>query len=276
MYYDVTIIAVRPGAEQKALARLKETLPSVAGDGLLACWYCDIGALNRILLIRAAPDIMGIHEDREKILRSGNPFGVGEYVAATSMDTYVSFPFMPPMTAGQYGPVFEVRTYVFKPDGVPATIELWRKWVPGRAKLSPLLAAMHSVTGAVTRFMHIWPSMPASKSGRGSAQRRSRTSFGRRLAARIISPRCSPTSILPPTFPRSAKAALRQGETTKNRDYSAATDVAPALSLGLSSQASSQLSTLSDLTNLPTPSTSAQNSPSSMISSSLKCLARSV
>src|SRR5712692_5880549 len=38
--------------------------------------------------------------------------------------------------------------------------------------------------------------------------------------------------------------------------YSAATCAAPALSLGLISQASSQLSTLSDLTNLPTPSTS--------------------
>jgi len=157
MHYDVTIITVRPGTEQKALARLKETLPSVAGDELLACWYSDIGSLNRILLIRAAPDVMRVHADREKILRSGNPFGVGEYVVGTSVDTYVSFPFMPPMAAGQYGPVFEVRTYILKPDGLPTTIELWRKWVPGRTKLSPLLAAMHSITGTVTRFMHIWP-----------------------------------------------------------------------------------------------------------------------
>ena len=157
MHYDVTIITVRPGTEQKALARLKETLPSVAGDELLACWYSDIGSLNRILLIRAAPDVMRVHADREKILRSGNPFGVGEYVVGTSVDTYVSFPFMPPMAAGQYGPVFEVRTYILKPDGLPTTIELWRKWVPGRTKLSPLLAAMYSITGTVTRFMHIWP-----------------------------------------------------------------------------------------------------------------------
>jgi hypothetical protein len=157
MHYDVTIITVRPGTEQKALARLKETLASTAGNGLLACWCSDIGALNRILLIRAAPDITRIHAEREKILRSGNPFGVGEYIAAASMDTFVSFPFMPPMAAGQYGPVFEVRTYVFKPDGVAPTIELWRKWAPGRAKVSPLLAAMHSITGTVTRFMHIWP-----------------------------------------------------------------------------------------------------------------------
>ena len=73
------------------------------------------------------------------------------------MDTYASFPFMQAMQAGQYGPVFEVRTYVLKPDGVAATIELWRQWVPGRTTLSPLLAAMHSITGTVTRFMHIWP-----------------------------------------------------------------------------------------------------------------------
>ncbi|OLB75717.1 MAG: hypothetical protein AUI16_10975 [Alphaproteobacteria bacterium 13_2_20CM_2_64_7] len=157
MHYEVTIITVRPGAEQKALARLKETLPTAAGDGLLACWCSDIGALNRILLIRAAPDITRIHAEREKILRSGNPFGVGEYIAATSMDTYVSLPFMPPVTAGQYGPVFEVRTYVFKPGGVAPTIELWREWAPRRATVSPLLAAMHSITGTVTRFMHIWP-----------------------------------------------------------------------------------------------------------------------
>src|SRR5262245_22815521 len=135
MHYDVTIVTVRPGVEQKALAHLKETLPSVAGDGLLACWYCDIGAPNRILLLRAEAEIMRMHDDREKRLRSREPLGVGVYVAATSIDPYGSCPFMPPMAAGQYGPVFEVRTYVFRRGGVPATHELWRKGVPGRARL---------------------------------------------------------------------------------------------------------------------------------------------
>lgn len=166
MHYDVTIITVWPGSEQKALARLEQTLPSLTGGELLACWYSDIGALGRILLIRAASDMARIHEEREKILRSANPFGIGEYVTAVHMDTYVAFPFMPPMRAGQYGPVFEVRSYVFKPDGVPPTIELWRKWVPGRAKISPLLAAMHSITGTVARFMHIWPYASLDERGR--------------------------------------------------------------------------------------------------------------
>ncbi|HUD85437.1 MAG TPA: NIPSNAP family protein, partial [Xanthobacteraceae bacterium] len=43
------------------------------------------------------------------------------------------------------------------PGGLAPTIELWRKAVPGRMTVSPVLAAMTSVTGAVTRFLHIWP-----------------------------------------------------------------------------------------------------------------------
>jgi hypothetical protein len=47
---DVTIAAVRPGTHPQALAVLGKTLANDAS--LLACWYCEIGALNRILIIR--------------------------------------------------------------------------------------------------------------------------------------------------------------------------------------------------------------------------------
>ena len=53
--------------------------------------------------------------------------------------------------------MFEVRTYLLKPNGLPPTIAAWEKQAPVRMKLSPILAAMYSTTGAVTRFMHIWP-----------------------------------------------------------------------------------------------------------------------
>ena len=124
MHYDVTIITVRPGTHLEALARLKETFQPSAGGEVLACWYSDIGALNQILLIRAAPDTMRIHADRERILRSENPFCIGEYIVGMS---------------------------------IPLALLAARGTVPGRVSLSPLLAAMHSITGTVTRFMHIWP-----------------------------------------------------------------------------------------------------------------------
>jgi hypothetical protein len=53
--------------------------------------------------------------------------------------------------------------------------------------------------------------------------------------------------------------------------YSAASAAMPCVSFGFRTQASSQLSTLKDFTNLPTPSVCAQSMPSSIISSSLKC-----
>jgi hypothetical protein len=153
--YDVTIATVRPGTHPQALAALEKTL---AGDSnLLACWYSDIGALNRILIIRKSADAAKAAANRFAALSVRNPFGIGEFVIDLSLDTYVPFDFMPPLQGGAYGPCYEVRSYVLKPDGLAPTIELWRKAVPGRARVSPILAAMVAVTGAAIRFMHIWP-----------------------------------------------------------------------------------------------------------------------
>ena len=154
-YYDVTILTVRPGTHPQALTELEKTLP--AAPGLLACWYSEIGAINRILIIRDASDAAAALERRRSVLASPSPFGIGELIVAMAMDTYVSFDFITPMQPGDFGPCYEVRTYTLKPDGLAPTVELWRKAVPGRLKVSPILAAMTSVTGAVTRFMHIWP-----------------------------------------------------------------------------------------------------------------------
>jgi hypothetical protein len=151
--YDVTILAVRPGTHPQALAVLGKTDDAA----LLACWYSDIGAVNQILLIRRIADAAANTERRLAALSSKSPFGVGEFITGMTMDTYVSFDFIAPLRPGVFGPCYEVRTYVLKPDGLTPTMELWRKAVPGRATVSPVLAAMTSVTGAVTRFLHIWP-----------------------------------------------------------------------------------------------------------------------
>lgn len=153
--YDVTIVTVRPGTHPQALAVLGKTL---ADDrNLLACWYSDIGAVNQILIIRKPADAAATLDARFAALSAPNPLGISEYIVAMAMDTYVAFDFIPPLRPGEFGPCYEVRSYVLKPDGLKPTMEAWRKAVPGRMKISPVLAAMTSVTGAVTRFLHIWP-----------------------------------------------------------------------------------------------------------------------
>jgi hypothetical protein len=154
-FYDVTIIAVRPGTHPQALAILEHSL---RGDpSLLACWYSDVGAVNRIMIIRNVADAVATLESRTAALASSNPFGVGEFIVGMAMDIYTSLDIVAPLQPGAYGPVFEVRTYELQPGVVPRIVEGWRKAVPARLTLSPLLAVMTSVTGAVTRMLHVWP-----------------------------------------------------------------------------------------------------------------------
>lgn len=154
-HYDVTTIAVRPNTHPKALPVLKDQTAEL--PGLLACWFCDIGSLNRIMIIRSITDLAANLEERRKLLAARNPFGIGDLITEVTMDTYTAFDFVNPIAAGELGPCFEVRTYVFKPDGVMPTETLWREWLPKRMKVSPVVTAMVSSSGTVARFMHIWP-----------------------------------------------------------------------------------------------------------------------
>jgi hypothetical protein len=162
--YDVTIITVQPAMHPKALSALERVLAK--DPALLACWYSEIGALNQILIIRNIADPMAALESRMVVLKSKSPFGVGEFMTRMTMDTFVAFDFLPPMRPGPQGPCFEVRSYILRTGGLAPTIELWRKAVPDRSRISPLLTAMTSVTGAVTRFIHIWPYKSVEERGR--------------------------------------------------------------------------------------------------------------
>jgi hypothetical protein len=158
MSYDVTTITVQPNTHPKALPPIEQWLKANPRKGeFLACLANEIGDLNKIMLIHHYADDADMIADRESVAKSVNPFGCVELITGLSADTFVMFPFIAPIRPGQHGPIFEIRTYRFKPNGLGPTIAAWEKAVPGRAKLSPVLAAMYSVTGETTRFMHIWP-----------------------------------------------------------------------------------------------------------------------
>jgi hypothetical protein len=158
MPYVVTIITVKPNTHPKALPPLEQWLKANPRKGeFLACLASDIGDVNQIMLLHHYANEADLAADRDAVARDSNPFGCLELTERRSTNTFHQFPFLPPLKAGQYGPIFEVRTYLLKPTGLPPTIAAWEKQAPVRMKLSPILAAMYSTTGDVTRFMHIWP-----------------------------------------------------------------------------------------------------------------------
>jgi len=158
MPYDVTIITVKPNTHGKALPGVEQWLKANPRKGeFLACLASDIGDVNQILLLHHYPNEADLAADRDAVARETNPFGCLDLTERRSTNTFHHFPFLPPLKPGNYGPVFEVRTYLLKPTGLTPTIAAWEKAAPARQKLSPILAAMYSTTGDVTRFMHIWP-----------------------------------------------------------------------------------------------------------------------
>lgn len=155
MLYHVIDIEVPPAKVNSALEGLAPALSR--GNGTLrACWYAEIGRLNRVLAIREYASADRLAEDERESLTSRDPFGVAGVATAVTCDTYTTFPGVPFLPQGKLGPIFEVRTYRLKRDGLAATFAAWDKVREARAKLSPL-TVMYATSGQVPRFMHIWP-----------------------------------------------------------------------------------------------------------------------
>ena len=157
MLYEIATLTVKLGTAAKAVSGIGEYVkaPEAAGT-LLGCWSSEIGELNQLLVLRSFDSHDAWRNERERTLRTTNPFNAGDAIAQLDFDTYAPFPFLPPVTPGKYGSVYEIRTYRLKHGGVPHTIAAWEAAMPERGKLSPLSIAMYSLDGP-PRFTHIWP-----------------------------------------------------------------------------------------------------------------------
>ncbi|HSR89102.1 MAG TPA: NIPSNAP family protein [Candidatus Udaeobacter sp.] len=154
--YNITTIDLKPGTGAQAMTRIKDHLADIPGE-LVGYFLSDIGALNRILLIHRAISYEQAISDRNTLSLSIDPFGCKEFTTAFATNTFQSLPFLGPIKTGNVGPVFEVRTYKIKPGGMDPTIELWRKAIPDRIKISPLLAGLYNIDEAEPCFIQIWP-----------------------------------------------------------------------------------------------------------------------
>ena len=142
MPYDVSIITVKPNTHNKALPGVEGWLKANPRKGeFIGCLASEIGDLNKIMLLHHYTSEADLAADRDSVARDRNPFGCLPLIDGMSTNTFVQFPFLPAIKPGQYGPIFEIRTYLLKPNGLPPTIAAWEKSAPARQKLSPILAA---------------------------------------------------------------------------------------------------------------------------------------
>ena len=128
-----------------------------AGEGrLCGAWGTDIGTLNRVFVLRAFDDPAQMYAERERALRSDDPFGCTQHLVGLSMESYRALDFLPAVEPGTFGPVYEFRTYRTKINGIMPTMQKWRDAIPERETYSKLSVAMYGLDGA-PRLTQIWP-----------------------------------------------------------------------------------------------------------------------
>lgn len=154
-YYELTALDTVIFGAAKAAPGIEAWVK--AGKGrLCGAWGTDIGTLNRVFVLRAFDDLGELLEERERALRSSDPWGCTDHLVSLKMESYRPLDFLPPVEAGKFGPVYEFRTYRTKINGLSPTIEKWREAVPEREKYSKLTVAMYGLDGE-PRLTQIWP-----------------------------------------------------------------------------------------------------------------------
>ena len=157
MFYEIATLELRLWGAKKAMEGLSAFAESPESRGsLLGCWEVDVGSLGRMLVLRGFDTAEALVEDRQRLLRSSNPFNAGEVLNGFTVDSYVPFPFMPPVQPGQYGRLYEFREYQLAVGGITPSMAAWEEALPARQAISPVVIAMHAMDGP-PRMLHIVP-----------------------------------------------------------------------------------------------------------------------
>lgn len=155
--FELITLTLQTATTGRALPALEQALTDHAQAAtLLGCWTTEIGALNQVVILRSHADAQALLTARQAMLDAPSPFGCGEWLVRMETETFASFPFMPEILPGSYGPIYELRSYRLKPGGLQPTLGKWQAAVPGRIAFSPLTAALYALDGE-PRITHLWP-----------------------------------------------------------------------------------------------------------------------
>lgn len=158
MIYEMRTYTLKPRSLPEVLKRFGEAYEKRKRfSPLFAFWYTEIGPLNQIVHVWPYKDMNERTRIREEAVKDGSwPPKTREFITTMRTDFYMPMVEVPAMS-GKAGPFFEMRTYTFNAGDLPKIRATWEKALPGRQKMSPILALWYAEVGALNTFVHIWP-----------------------------------------------------------------------------------------------------------------------
>ncbi len=155
--HELTTLSMKPEAISDALTALEIYTSDGTRGRLLGCWETEHGADGGdLLLLREFDDAQQLAEERQRVLTTGDPFGVGAHLERFQIETFAPFPYLPPIQTGHFGGVYEFHTYHLRIGGLTPTMSEWHDALPRRTRMYPLTTAMFALDGA-PRIAHVWP-----------------------------------------------------------------------------------------------------------------------
>jgi hypothetical protein len=153
--YTATVL---PGCIPEFSSRIEAALPGRKEVSPLGgAWRAEIGTLSQVVQLWPYHDLGELVEARQHLERAADwPVPVADVLEDERVDTWRSVPFLEPLEPGEYGKVYEMRTYRFRPGSMDRVLEIWAEALPIRVRMSPLVACMYSVSGELNRLRHVW------------------------------------------------------------------------------------------------------------------------
>ena len=158
MIYEIRTYQIAPGSLAEVEKRFGEAYEyRKKYSELTAFLHTEIGPLNEIVHIWGYRDLAERARVRGEAAKDANwPPKIQEFIRAMRSEIVTPFSFLPDVTPGRVGPIFELRYYTLKPGKLPDVAKGWEEKIPERVKMSPLVLAGGVEFGTANGFVHIW------------------------------------------------------------------------------------------------------------------------
>jgi hypothetical protein len=158
MIYEIRTYRVKVGSLPEVEKRFGEAYENRKKiSPLAAFWHTEIGPLNEIIHVWGYKDLAERARIRAEAAKDANwPPKIREFIVDQNVEVLNPFPFIPDVTPGTLGPIFEIRRYTLAAGSLPGVMKRWEAALPARIKLSPLVTAGGMEFGGANRFIHIW------------------------------------------------------------------------------------------------------------------------
>ena len=158
MIFEMRTYLLKPGTPLQAEQAFGERIEARSKLSRIAgFWRTEVGTLNQIIHIWPYKDLNERDQIRAEAVKTGVwPPKIADFVLDMESKILHPAPFSPAFEPGEYGGLYEFRTYTFGPGAIPKVIEAWSPRIKARSAISPLIFAGSTDVGALNQWIHVW------------------------------------------------------------------------------------------------------------------------